>query len=106
MRIKFEDNIVANLTASRIITKNERKMRIFSDSSYYSIDFINNELKHVVKDKKNSFKIMDFRFEKTDVLNEEINNFIRTCLGKEKSMTTGYSGEEALIVAKKITRGF
>ena len=106
VRIKFEDNIVANLTASRISTKNERKMRIFSDSSYYSIDFINNELKQVVKDKKNNFKIKDFSFKKTDVLYEEINNFIKTCLGKEKSMTTGYSGEEALIVAKKITRNF
>ena len=106
VRIKFKDNIVANLTASRISTKNERKMRIFSDSSYYSIDFINNELKQVVKDKKNNFKIKDFSFKKTDVLYEEINNFIKTCLGKEKSMTTGYSGEEALIVAKKITRNF
>ena len=106
VRIKFEDNIVANLTASRISTKNERKMRIFSDSSYYSIDFINNDLKQVVKDKKNNFKIKDFRFKKTDVLYEEINNFIKTCLGIEKSMTTGYSGEEALIVAKKITRNF
>jgi len=106
VRIKFEDNIVANLTASRISTKNERKMRIFSDSSYYSIDFINNELKQVVKDKKNNFKIKDFSFKKTDVLYEEINNFIKTCLGKEKSMTTGYSGEKALIVAKKITRNF
>ena len=106
VRIKFEDNIVANLTASRISTKNERKMRIFSDSSYYSIDFINNELKQVVKDKKNNFNIKNFSFKKTDVLYEEINNFIKTCLGKEKSMTTGYSGEEALIVAKKITRNF
>jgi hypothetical protein len=106
VRIKFKDNIVANLTASRISTKNERKMRIFSDSSYYSIDFINNELKQVVKDKKNNFKIKDFSFKKTDVLYEEINNFIKTCLGKEKSMTTGYSGEKALIVAKKITRNF
>jgi len=106
VRIKFEDNVVANLTASRISTKNERKMRIFSDSSYYSIDFINNELKQVVKDKKNNFKIKDFSFKKTDVLYEEINNFIKTCLGKEKSMTTGFSGEKALIVAKKITRSF
>ena len=106
VRIKFKDNIVANLTASRISTKNERKMRIFSDSSYYSIDFINNELKQVVKDKKNNFKIKDFSFKKTDVLYEEINNFIKTCLGKEKSMTTGFSGEKALIVAKKITRSF
>jgi len=106
VRIKFEDNIVANLTASRISTKNERKMRIFSDNSYYSIDFINSELKHVIKNKKNIFKIKDYKFKKTDVLFEEINNFIKTCLGREKSMTTGYSGEKALIVAKKITRGF
>tara|TARA_B100001059_G_scaffold162828_1_gene162331 strand:- start:632 stop:1546 length:915 start_codon:yes stop_codon:yes gene_type:complete len=106
VRIKFEDNIVANLTASRISTKNQRKMRIFSDSSYYSVDFINSELKHVVKDKKNNFKINEYKFKKTDVLNDEINNFIKTCLGKEKSMTTGHSGEEALTVAKKITRSF
>jgi predicted dehydrogenase len=31
VRIEFSDNIIANLTASRISTKNERKMRIFSN---------------------------------------------------------------------------
>ena len=106
VRIKFKDNIVANLTASRISRKNERKMRIFSDNSYYSIDFINNELKKIYKDKENNFKIKNFNFKKTDTLNDEINNFINTCLGKEKSMTTGNSGLEALIVAKKISKGF
>ncbi len=106
VRIKFKDNIVANLTASRISTKNERKMRIFSNNSYYSIDFINNKLKKIHKDRRNSFKVTDFNFKKTDVLNDEINNFINTCLGKEKSMTTGTSGLEALIVAKKISKGF
>ena len=105
VRIKFKDNIVANLTASRISRKNERKMRIFSDNSYYSIDFINNELKKIYKDKENNFKIKNFNFKKTDTLNDEINNFINTCLGKEKSMTTGNSGLEALIVAKKISKG-
>ena len=29
VRIEFDDNVVANLTASRISTKNERKMRLF-----------------------------------------------------------------------------
>ena len=106
VRIKFKDNIVANLTASRISTKNERKMRIFSNNSYYSIDFINNELKKIFKDKRNNFKVKRFNFKKTDVLNDEINNFIKTCLGKEKSMTTGSSGLEALVVAKKISKGF
>ncbi len=106
VRIKFKDNIVANLTASRISTKNERKMRIFSNNSYYSIDFINNKLKKIHKDRSNSFKVTDFNFKKTDVLDDEINNFINTCLGKEKSMTTGNSGLEALVVAKKISKGF
>jgi predicted dehydrogenase len=106
VRIKFEDNVVANLTASRISSKNERKMRIFSNNSYYSIDFINNKLKKIHKDKRNNFKVTDFNFKKTDVLNDEINNFIKTCLGKETSMTTGTSGLEALIVAKKISKGF
>jgi predicted dehydrogenase len=106
VRIKFKDNIVANLTASRISRKNERKMRIFSDNSYYSIDFINNELKKIYKDKGNNFKVKNFNFKKTDTLNDEINNFINTCLGKEKSMTTGNSGLEALIVAKKISKEF
>ena len=106
VRIKFKDNIVANLTASRISTKNERKMRIFSNNSYYSIDFINNKLKKIHKDRRNSFKVTDFNFKKTDTLNDEINNFINTCLGKEKSMTTGISGLEALVVAKKISKGF
>ena len=106
VRIKFKDNIVANLTASRISNKNERKMRIFSNNSYYSIDFINNKLKKIHKDRRNSFKVTDFNFKKTDILNDEINNFINTCLGKEKSMTTGISGLEALVVAKKISKGF
>ncbi len=106
VRIKFKDNIVANLTASRISNKNERKMRIFSNDSYYSIDFINNKLKKIYKDRRNSFKVTDYNFKKTDVLNDEINNFINTCLGKEKSMTTGISGLEALVVAKKISKGF
>ena len=68
VRIKFKDNIVANLTASRISNKNERKMRIFSNDSYYSIDFINNKLKKIYKDRRNSFKVTDYNFKKTDVL--------------------------------------
>ncbi len=104
VRIEFDKNIVANLTASRISVKNERKMRIFSKNAYYSIDFINSELKKLTKNKNNTFKANTFKFEKSDSLNEEIKNFINTCLGTEISMTTGICGEKALSVAKKITR--
>jgi len=103
VRIEFKNNIVANLTASRISMKNERKMRIFSMNSYYSIDFINNELKKLIKKKNNIFKTYTHKFVKSDSLNDEIKNFVNTCRGIESSMTTGECGEDALKVAKKIT---
>jgi predicted dehydrogenase len=106
VRIEFSDNIIANLTASRISTKNERKMRIFSDKAYYSIDFINSELKQLIKNDKNKFITKVFKFKKADSLKEEINNFINTCYGKDISMTDGVAGEIALKVAKRITKGF
>jgi predicted dehydrogenase len=106
VRIEFSDNIIANLTASRISTKNERKMRIFSKKAYYSIDFINSELKQLIKNDKNKFITKVFNFKKADSLKEEINNFINTCYGKDISMTDGVAGETALKVAKRITKGF
>ncbi len=106
VRIKFNNNTIANLTASRISTKNERKMRIFSDKTYYSIDFINNELKQLIKNDKNKFITKNHKFKKADSLKEEINNFIKTCYGKDISMTDGVAGETALKVAKRITRRF
>ncbi len=39
-RIEFENGAVANVTASRISQKKMRKMRIFQQSGYVSIDFI------------------------------------------------------------------
>ena len=104
VRLEFDNNVVANLTASRISTKNERKMRLFLKNSYYSVDFIGNELKKLKKSKDNTFKTTCNKYEKTDSLNDEIKNFINTCYGKEKSMTTGECGLKALSVAKKITR--
>ncbi|MCB0660855.1 MAG: gfo/Idh/MocA family oxidoreductase, partial [Saprospiraceae bacterium] len=39
-RIEFEDGAVANLTASRISLKNMRKIRVFQDNAYISLDFL------------------------------------------------------------------
>ena len=52
----------------------------------------------------NTFKVLSYKFDKTDTLNDEMKNFIKACLGREKSMTSGLCGQEALAVAKKITR--
>jgi len=42
-RIEFEGGAVANLTASRISMKNMRKIRLFQDDAYISLDFLDKE---------------------------------------------------------------
>jgi predicted dehydrogenase len=39
-RLNFANGCVANVTASRISQRNMRKMRIFSEDSYFSMDFL------------------------------------------------------------------
>jgi len=38
-RIEFEDGCVAKLTASRLAMKTERKLRVFSEHGYVSLDY-------------------------------------------------------------------
>ncbi len=38
-RLEFADGCVANLTASRLALKTERKLRLFSETSYVSVDY-------------------------------------------------------------------
>lgn len=38
-RVQFESGAVANLTASRLALKTERKIRVFSDQAYLSLDY-------------------------------------------------------------------
>ena len=38
-RLRFANGCVANITASRLAVKTERKMRIFSEQAYLSVDF-------------------------------------------------------------------
>ena len=44
VKLLFKNGCVANLTASRISNKNMRKMRVFEQRSYTSIDLLNKEV--------------------------------------------------------------
>ncbi len=43
-RIEFENGCVANLTASRVSLKTERKLRIFQKNAYITLDFFKKEM--------------------------------------------------------------
>jgi len=49
VRLGFAGGCVANLTASRISLKRERKIRFFQSDSYLSVDLLNGEVKRAAK---------------------------------------------------------
>ena len=107
VRIEFTNDCVANLTSSRISQKNERKIRIFEKDKYYSVDFMNSNIKRYYKSSLNSeklFEYKEFNYKKTDALKEEINNFILSCLRKDKPKVDGIQGRDAVKIATVISK--
>ena len=107
VRLEFFGGAVANLTASRISQKNERKIRVFEKDKYYSVDFMNSNIKKYIKNAKANkglFSFKEFKYDKTDALKDEINNFILSCLGKEKPLVDGKQGKAAVETATLISK--
>ncbi|KTD21273.1 Gfo/Idh/MocA family protein [Legionella londiniensis] len=108
-RITFENQCVANVTASRISFKTERKTRIFQPNSYISIDFQNKQFAVFQKGEGEMFPGIpeiarhQSAFEKGDALLEEIKAFIHCIHEDLEPLVTGREGCEALATAEKIT---
>ncbi|NOT12703.1 MAG: Gfo/Idh/MocA family oxidoreductase [Methylococcaceae bacterium] len=109
-RLQFKNGCVANVTASRISMKMERKMRMFRPSSYVSVDFQNRVLTKHRTGKKEMFpgipeiETEESIFENGDALMEEIKHFIHCIRTGENPLVSGEAGKRALETAIQITR--
>ena len=107
VRLEFVGGAVANLTASRISQKNERKLRIFEKDKYYSVDFMNSSIKRYNKSSRNNtgvFQYKEYNYKKADSLKGEINNFISSCIGLDKPLVDGEQGMNAVKTATTISK--
>lgn len=108
-RITFANHCVANVTASRISFKTERKMRIFQEDSYISIDYHKKQLALFKKGTGEMFPgIPDITSEQkeyvaSDALLEEIKAFLNCIEHDTTPLVTGEEGKYALDTAEKIT---
>ncbi len=108
-RITFENHCVANVTASRVSFKTERKTRIFQPNSYISIDYQNKQFAVFQKGEGEMFpgipEITRHQsvFEKGDALLEEIKAFLNCIEDNLTPLVTGEEGRDALSTAAKIT---
>ncbi|CEG61053.1 Inositol 2-dehydrogenase [Legionella micdadei] len=108
-RITFANHCVANVTASRVSFKTERKTRIFQPNSYISIDYQNKQFAVFQKGEGEMFpgipEITRHQsvFDKGDALLEEIKAFL-DCIEKDTiPLVTGEEGRDALATAAKIS---
>src|SRR5690606_16303342 len=109
-RIKFEGGCVANTTASRISLKQERKIRIFQDDAYLSID-MQQKILSVIRKKEAAatvespaqVSIEEESFDQGDALREEIASFLDAIRTRSEPVVTGEDGLRALETAMRIT---
>jgi len=108
-RIRYANGCVANTTASRISMKMERKLRIFQDDAYVSIDLQQKVLTVVRKPPEGSgaalgqVSIEERTYEQGDALRLEIEAFLESIRAGRPPVVTGEDGLRALETALRIT---
>ena len=109
VRLEFENGCVANVTASRVSAKTERKMRIFQDDAYISVDFHNRELDIYRKGEKEMHpgipEIVSEKstYDNSDALKLEIIAFLDSINHGTPILVSGEDGRRALDAAIQIS---
>lgn len=101
VRLEFKNGCVANLTASRISDKQMRKIRIFQEDAYFSLDYVKSEL-NVFKREGVSISTKSLCFPKEDLLKQEISAFLQAIKGEAPLVVSGEAGFRVLEVALAI----
>ena len=100
-RLTFKNGCIANLTASRVSDETMRKIRIFQEDTYISLDYKNAE---ACVYRKLGDKITKERLpiEKEQPLQKELASFVDCVINKKEPLVSGPVAREALEVALKI----
>lgn len=102
-RIRFENGCVANITASRISPERMRKIRVFQEECYLSLDYQEQEGKIYYKDGMEIGR-KEVEVEKDEPLKLELGAFVEAVQEQKAPTVTGQQGAAALEVALEITK--
>ena len=101
-RLRFENGCVANVTASRISPERMRKIRVFQEDCYLSLDYQQQEGQMYAKVDTGISKF-DVEIEKGEPLMGELRSFVDAVARGETPAVTGQQGLAALELALKVT---
>jgi predicted dehydrogenase len=102
-RLRFENKCIANVTSSRISPERVRKIRVFQEDAYLSLDYQNQTgeiyrraLGRIVRDK--------VEIEREEPLKRELTAFIECAMTGREPRVSGYQATAALELAVRITQ--
>jgi predicted dehydrogenase len=108
-RIRFANGCVANTTASRVSLKTERKLRIFEDAAYISLD-LQQKILTLIRKRDTApqpgqlpVTIEEANLEQGDALKAEIAAFLECIRNNRRPIVSGEDGLRALETAIRIT---
>lgn len=108
-RIHFANGCVANVTASRVSVKTERKLRIFEDDAYLSLD-LQQKIMTLIRKRPPSdppgplpVTIEEQNLDQGDALKAEIESFLDCIRNGRAPVVPGEAGLMALETAMRIT---
>lgn len=102
-RLRFENGCVANITVSRISPEKMRKIRVFQEDAYLSLDY-GNQTGEIYRKKLLSIGRDEVPIEKGEPLKRQLHDFLECSRLGARPKVSGYEATAALELAIQITR--
>jgi predicted dehydrogenase len=105
-RLRFANGCIANVTASRVSLKRERKLRIFQADAYLAVDYGERRIRicrrEADADGQPAIVLEEREVPEGDALELEIDAFLHAVRAREAPLVSGWDGLRALEVAQVI----
>ncbi len=106
-RIRFANRCIANVTASRVATKRERKIRLFQSDMYVSVDYGEKHVRVARRQTVDGLPTItaeELSLGDGDALFDEIEHFVHAVRTRERPLVDGRTALRALELADQIHR--
>ncbi|MET0046417.1 MAG: Gfo/Idh/MocA family oxidoreductase [Sedimenticola sp.] len=106
-RLEFANGTVANVIASRVSEKQTRRIRVFEENRYESLDFVEQRIETAYPKPRPGEEWPEVVVEKLDVepvkpLDAELAAFVDCINDRSRPLVDGQTGQEALEVAMRV----
>ena len=102
-RIRFENGCVANITSSRISPERMRKIRVFQEDAYLSLDY-QNQTGEIYRKVGGGIERAEVEIEREEPLKRQILSFIECARMGMQPKVSGFEATAALELAVDITK--